>query len=374
MLKPQGHSSAFAPTEGVSPRYVDEMPPLPVPNGWFCVGFSGELAPGRVATRQLAGQDVVLYRTCGGVLRASRPYCPHLGAHLGGGGRVEGEEIVCSFHGFGFGPDGVCTRTGYGTRPPKASLSLLPVREENGLIMVWHHHAGDPPSWEPQAVHAGDFSPVARDTTACAGHPQEVLENIVDFGHLTNLHAPRVSSARVPKSFTEDGVRGHVTLEMEVCPPGWKKPMPTTYEFTLHGLGGTEVHISMPAGFTVRIWFMATPVAPWRIQLRSGIEARVPGPGLLPAPLGRMLATAGTYVMSQFVLWYHNRVFLFSERNGDVPVWNTKEYLPRPRLAEGDGPITRYRHWAAQFYPPSTHPVALRQDPLHDLRSAERGD
>ncbi|MFG2288143.1 Rieske 2Fe-2S domain-containing protein [Streptomyces sp. NPDC048595] len=351
MFKPQGHSSRYAPTQGISPRYLGQEPPLPYPDGWFCVGFTEELSPGKVATRQLTGQDVVLYRTQSGLLRASRPYCPHLGAHLGRGGRVVGEEVVCPFHGFAFGPDGACTRTGYGTRPPKASLPLLPVREESGLIMVWHHHAGHPPGWEPQAEHAGAFVPVARDTTECAGHPQEVLENTVDFGHLTALHWPRVSSAHLLKPFMEDGVRGHVTFEMTVCPPGWKKPMLSTYAFTLHGLGGTEVDIRLPGGFGVRIWFMATPVAPWRIQLRSGIDARVPAPGFLPAPLGRLLATAGSHVVSQFVLWYHNRVFLFSDRYGDVPVWNTKAYLPRPRLAEGDGPITRYRRWAGQFYP-----------------------
>ncbi|MEU4845902.1 Rieske 2Fe-2S domain-containing protein [Streptomyces gilvosporeus] len=351
MFKPQGHSSKYSPAKGVSPRYTDEAPPLPFPNGWFCAGFSDELLPGKVTTRRLAGQDLVLYRTRSGLIRATRPYCPHLGAHLGTAGRIEGEEVVCSFHGFAFGPDGTCTRTGYGTRPPKAFLPLLPVREEGGLILVWHHHAGAAPTWDLLPAHPGEFTPVARDTTECAGHPQEVLENIVDFGHLTALHWPRVSSVRVTKSFTEEGTTSRVVLEMAVRPPGWKKPMLTSYEFTLHGLGGTEVHIHLPAGFTVRIWFMPTPVAPWRIQLRSGIDARVPAPGFLPTPANRALAAAGSYLLSQFFLWYHNRVFLFSEQNGDVPVWNTKEYLARPRLTEGDGPITRYRRWAGQFYP-----------------------
>ncbi|MFE0062283.1 hypothetical protein [Streptomyces sp. NPDC059003] len=148
---------------------------------------------------------------------------------------------MCPFHGFAFGPDGACTRTGYGTRPPKASLPLLPVAEESGLILlVWHHHAGEPPDWEPRAEHPGEFVPLARDTTECAGHPQEVLENTVDFGHLTALHWPRVSHGHLLKPFLEDGVRGQVTFEMAVCPPSWKKPMLSTYAFTLHGLGGTE--------------------------------------------------------------------------------------------------------------------------------------
>jgi hypothetical protein len=43
----------------------------------------------------------------------------------------------------------------------------------------------------------------------------------------------------------------------------------------------------------------------------------------------------------------------------DFPVWENKAYLERPRLAEGDGPIMRYRRWARQFYtlpqPPDEH-------------------
>ncbi|MGW6923207.1 Rieske 2Fe-2S domain-containing protein [Streptomyces sp. NPDC054950] len=54
------------------------------------MGLSGEVKPGRVATRRLGRQDVVLWRTAQGALHANRPYCPHLGAHLGVGGTVQG--------------------------------------------------------------------------------------------------------------------------------------------------------------------------------------------------------------------------------------------------------------------------------------------
>ncbi|MGW6523568.1 Rieske 2Fe-2S domain-containing protein [Streptomyces sp. NPDC054962] len=43
------------------------------------MGLSGEVKPGRVATRRLGRQDVVLWRTAQGALHANRPYCPHLG-------------------------------------------------------------------------------------------------------------------------------------------------------------------------------------------------------------------------------------------------------------------------------------------------------
>jgi hypothetical protein len=43
---------------------------LPIPNSWYAVAFSADLRPGAVVARTLDA--------C----------CPHLGAHLGIGGRV----------------------------------------------------------------------------------------------------------------------------------------------------------------------------------------------------------------------------------------------------------------------------------------------
>ncbi|MFF3915823.1 Rieske 2Fe-2S domain-containing protein [Streptomyces sp. NPDC001852] len=68
---------------------------LPYPSGWFCLARSRELAPGKALTRRLMGEDIVLYRTCDAWPRAVDPYCPHLGAHLGAGREVEGQNLVC---------------------------------------------------------------------------------------------------------------------------------------------------------------------------------------------------------------------------------------------------------------------------------------
>jgi hypothetical protein len=35
----------------------------------------------------------------------------------------------------------------------------------------------------------------------------------------------------------------------------------------------------------------------------------------------------------------------------DRHVWENKRYVERPALADGDGPIGRYRAWCRQFYP-----------------------
>jgi hypothetical protein len=34
----------------------------------------------------------------------------------------------------------------------------------------------------------------------------------------------------------------------------------------------------------------------------------------------------------------------------DFTIWQHKKYISQPALAEGDGPIGKYRQWARQFY------------------------
>jgi len=34
----------------------------------------------------------------------------------------------------------------------------------------------------------------------------------------------------------------------------------------------------------------------------------------------------------------------------DLAIWEHKTYVHPPRLAEGDGPVGRYRTWTRQFY------------------------
>jgi hypothetical protein len=35
----------------------------------------------------------------------------------------------------------------------------------------------------------------------------------------------------------------------------------------------------------------------------------------------------------------------------DIPIWEGLQFVERPRLVKGDGPVPRFRHWARQFTP-----------------------
>src|SRR5690349_11235672 len=80
----------------------------PIPTGWFQIAYSDELPPGAVVPLRYFGKDLVLFRTETGKLTLLDAHCPHLGAHLGHGGKVRGEVIECPFHAWQFGATGEC--------------------------------------------------------------------------------------------------------------------------------------------------------------------------------------------------------------------------------------------------------------------------
>ena len=100
--------------------------------GWFAVAWSEDLAPGAVRSLRYFARDLVLFRSRGGAAHVLDAHCPHLGAHLGGGS-VEGDTLVCPFHGWRWDGAGQCAGIPYAKRiPPKARTRSWPVAEHGG--------------------------------------------------------------------------------------------------------------------------------------------------------------------------------------------------------------------------------------------------
>jgi nitrite reductase/ring-hydroxylating ferredoxin subunit len=325
-----------------SPPLAELQPRRPYPDGWFAVAFADELPPGRVQRRRFMGEDLVVYRTRSGVVRVVEPYCPHLGAHLGHGGWVQGEEIVCPFHHFAFGVDGACVRTGYGTRPPVARLVQREVREVNGAILVWHHAAGAPPTWEVARQPMEGFPVPFRQVSTLTDHPQDIVENAVDIGHIGPIHGYR--NVRVQRPFTTRGPAFTIAATVERA-----VPLGGAFEIDLnvvvHGFGHLWVDANLPrlrAAATFQA--MATPIDPCSVELRYGVALRLGG------------GPANARALASHLLTVALGPLFRRDTERDFPIWEHKIYIDRPRLAKGDGPLLAFRRWAQQFYsPPAGH-------------------
>ncbi len=316
---------------------AERAPRRPYPDGWFAVAFSDELPPGRVLRRRFMGEDLVVYRTRRGVVRVVEPYCPHLGAHLGHGGSVDGETIVCPFHHFAFGTDGACVRTGYGTRPPAARLVRHEAREVNGALLVWHHAGGAPPLWRVPAHTTDGFAPPFRQVSTLVDHPQDVIENAVDLGHIGPVHGYR--NVRLRQPFTPDGP------SFTIAAAGERRmrlgnPLEIEFDILVHGLGHLWVDARIPQlGAAAQFQAMATPIDPCRVELRYSVALRI----------GDVPASARARLTSRLLTSALGPAFR-RDMERDFPIWQHKVYVDQPRLAKGDGPLPAFRRWARQFY------------------------
>jgi 3-ketosteroid 9alpha-monooxygenase subunit A len=269
-------------SEGPTPADAAGAPALPYPSGWAALAFSDELRPGTVLTRPLAGQDVVLYRLGSGAIRAIRPYCPHLGAHLGLA-KVDGEELVCPFHFFAFGPDGTCVRTGYDTAPPRSPLSQLPVLEVNGAVFVWRHHDGREPDWFIPDWHVIGHRPARSAAWELAGNVQEVIENSVDLGHFATLHG--WDRAEIGGPVVYDDATFHVSMRAHESAPLLGNFV-VEVEVDGYGLGCLHADVYTPRlGLRMCTMVMPTAIAPNRMQYREPDRGPAAGPCRLPVQL-----------------------------------------------------------------------------------------
>lgn len=321
----------------------------PYPDAWYALGPSRDLAPGEVQSHTLCGQEVVAYRTASGAARVVQAHCPHLGAHLGRGGRVVGEHLKCPFHGFEFGRDGAC-RKAYGApvRAGGGRIQSLPVLDRNGWILVWWGESA--PQWEPEALDLQEWSPLRVHEWTLPSHPQEVSENSVDIGHFKAVHG--FTEIREVAPARAEGPLLQATYAMERPNPFHRRlaPIRTTFTARVWGLGYSQVDIHVENyDLRSRLFVLPQPVSDGDLRLRvamSTLDLRhsraVPSRVRLPGRIWRRLTGLVNHRAGDEAA---------ADVENDFDIWAHKVWVPRPALARGDGPIGRYRAWCRQFYP-----------------------
>jgi phenylpropionate dioxygenase-like ring-hydroxylating dioxygenase large terminal subunit len=301
--------------------------PFPVPNGWFIVARADELGAGEVMPLSAFGRELVLFRTGAGEPCLLDAHCPHLGAHLGVGGRVDGDTIQCPFHGWRFdGGSGQCVEVPYDEVdfiPKRANARAYPTLERNHMIWAWHHLEGgepfydvpvvpefDDPDWLPMEVR--EF-PVA---TCC----QEMAENNFDAVHFKYVHGYDV----IPTQ--DDVLEGY-----------YKRSETTDGTFVREGFGLGLGVLRMNAERTFTFLSSTTPLDEENVLVRWLFTA--------PRSCGADAAVAAADNFCAGV-------------TQDIPIWENKVYKDPPVLRPMEKSVTEYRRWARQFYSwvDETHP------------------
>ncbi len=314
-----------------------------IPNSWFRVARSEELSAHGVIPLHYFGKEFVLFRTADGQPHILDAYCPHLGAHLAYGGRIEGQTIRCPYHGWFWDTNGHCANIPYPNKTkPKAKIQTRPVLEVNGLIMMYYHDQGKLPDWEvPQILELNSLEWTAlrlvkqwkvRTTL------QNYMDNSLDVSHLSNLHSRTFNSAhshgvqidgpilthRMSQKYNLSSLAaGKLVLEDGSVTTIYYGP---AYDVSFYWTEG-KLKLGLLTIFT------GTPIDTEYLDISIFYSVKK----VLPFPLSLIL----NRMLKQDVLETFEQ---------DVNILENKTDINNPVLYKEDGPLLQSRHWASQFY------------------------
>ena len=321
----------------------------PYPRGWYAIDTSRELKPGQVRRTGFMGGEIVYYRTASGRPVVMDAYCRHMGAHLGYGGFVDGERIVCPFHHFAYGPTGAFESAPRLERCLKLKMKTYPVDEKWGYLMVWWDPDGGAPLFEvPARVDTTEWSYPLVQTVEIPVHPVDVGENGADIRHFWTLHHNTFEMKRfgaVDEHHWRTYYEGRI-LDESAGLDFYHRIAVGEMDVRFYALGLLTVEVKLPKlGMAFHYMVSPVPIDEHRTKLLIGVNMRrwidvkaTPLDRYLPFLRGRI----PLFGVDRLVhLW--RKDFLRTQLE-DAEIWANKLYLSKPGYM--DPAVIDFRRWA----------------------------
>ncbi len=327
------------------------------PTGWFIVGFASDLAAGEVKRVHYFGEELVLFRTESGSgkgkVHVLDAYCQHLGANMGVGGTVEGEHIVCPWHGWQWRGDGTNALIPYSKIGCKNNVRIrtYPATEWYGFILVWHERHGRAPYWQPPLLpelETDEYYPLhphTRMVNRVKVHAQMIIENAADPYHVQYVH--KAANPANTASFEVSGYHLHATVNAHfgggrattwLTPNG---PVDAKIIYDNYSLGLGVVRFPSELVATCQVTGQTPVDEDYTDYFYTQASIREPGDSG-DAPTGR---AAKFLALQQEVI------------KQDFFTWENMKYLEKPNLAPEEAhDYAALRRWAHRFYP-GKHPL-----------------
>ncbi|HEY9032850.1 MAG TPA: Rieske 2Fe-2S domain-containing protein [Pseudomonadales bacterium] len=330
------------------PRMADGS--IRYPRGWFIIGGSEDYPQGEVKPIKYFGREMVAFRGESGQMIVLDAYCPHMGAHLGHGGKVEGDTVRCPFHAWRFDASGQCVEIPYAKKiPERGCTRSWETREISGLVFIWHDPQGQAPDYEIPAMDEfgkEGWTGWNLNRLEIKTHPREIIENVADSAHFIYVHQVLelfdfqniFDGHTVTQLMHGRGVSGELKTRATYYGPAFQ------YTWMSSIVESRLVNTNTPVDEnTVHLWFGVM------IQVGDFTDDDI-------AKVNASLESVG--LKDQFELTPDNllmvqEAIIASTRQGyydDVKIWEHKLYRTDPVLCDGDGPLNKLRKWYQQFY------------------------
>jgi len=200
-----------------------------VRNQWYVAAYGHEIGR-ELFGRTILGEPIVFYRSESGEVVALADRCVHRRFPLSES-RLDGDTIVCGYHGFTYDSAGTCVFVPGQKRIPRtARVRAYDVVEQDTFVWVWIGD-GDPVGTPPRAPWLADPA----YTTVCGMEPlaaryELLVDNLLDLSHETYLHGgyigtPEVAETPITTEVDEDAGVIYVSRRMAdaACPPFYAK-------------------------------------------------------------------------------------------------------------------------------------------------------
>ena len=195
--------------------YVTEEPQLR--RFWYPLAFIEDLAAGPLA-RRLLGEDLVVWSAGPGEVSAARDRCPHRDARMSMGW-MEGACLVCPYHGWQYGSDGMATHIPQMEPglpvPPKARLGSVRCTERYGVVWVALDEPIRPIPELPMLADPRTRSIRQFDEVWAASAPR-LIDNSFDPAHTSFVHRNTFGSAPATDVATVERTPNGIVMRVEV--------------------------------------------------------------------------------------------------------------------------------------------------------------
>ncbi|WP_188195230.1 aromatic ring-hydroxylating dioxygenase subunit alpha [Nonomuraea sp. SYSU D8015] len=200
---------------------------------WYVAAYGHEIGQ-ELFSRTVCGESILFWRTRAGTVTAMSDRCVHRRFPLSESpSRLVDDQVVCGYHGFTYGADGVCVAVPGQTRVPRtARLKSYQVVEQDSFVWIW---IGDPAKADPARIPRAPWLVSPDYTTVCGMEPLKarfglLVDNLLDLSHETYLHGgyigtPEVAATPITTEVDEEAGIVYVSRHMDdaECPPFYAK-------------------------------------------------------------------------------------------------------------------------------------------------------